>query len=90
MLPLGQLTIDSPGVRLVVIVRLSVTLPGDLLDAIDRTGADRTAFLEKAARYYLAETQRITRDELDSSILAANADRLNREAVDVFAYQNLA
>ena len=71
-------------------VKTSVTLPDDLLQEIDKAGSNRSGFLERAARKYLAELNRNQRDQRDAEILNAHADRLNREALDVLEYQDLA
>ncbi len=70
-------------------VKTSITLPDDLLEAIDRADSNRSTFLEKAARQYLARMQKAEREARDSRILNAHADRLNREALDVLEYQDL-
>jgi metal-responsive CopG/Arc/MetJ family transcriptional regulator len=68
-------------------VKTSVTLPGDLLAKIDRVDSNRSAFVERAARAYLAALERARRNQRDLRILNANADRLNAEAADVLSYQ---
>jgi metal-responsive CopG/Arc/MetJ family transcriptional regulator len=68
-------------------VKTSVTLPEDLLSRIDDVGTNRSAFLEKASRAYLASLERARRNARDLEILNANADRLNAEAVDALKYQ---
>ena len=73
-------------IRLVQI-KTSITLPRDLLEAIDRHGRNRSAFLEKAARVYLARLQKASHDARDMRIINRNADRLNSEAEDVLGYQ---
>jgi hypothetical protein len=70
-------------------IKTSVTLPRELLDSIDRADPNRSAFLERAARAYLARLQKLAREERDKDIIEANADRLNREAADVLEYQSL-
>ena len=70
-------------------VKTSVTLPGDLLEEIDRADSNRSGFLERAARQYLAQVERRQRDARDAAILDARAARLNREALDVLEYQDL-
>jgi metal-responsive CopG/Arc/MetJ family transcriptional regulator len=70
-------------------IKTSVTLPDDLLKEIDNAATNRSSFLERAARKYLAELNRIQRDRRDAEILNAHADRLNREALDVLEYQDL-
>lgn len=69
--------------------KTSITLPDDLLAAIDRTGADRSQFVESAARRYLAETAKAHGNATDAAILEEVADHLNQEAVDVLEYQSL-
>ena len=70
-------------------VKTSVTLSSALLEEIDRVDKNRSAFLERAARAYLARTARFARDAQDLAILDRHADRLNREAEDVLEYQGL-
>ena len=70
-------------------VKTSVTLPDTLLKEIDRHNTNRSAFLEKAARLYLAQCARRERDARDLAIISKNARRLNREAADVLKYQVL-
>jgi metal-responsive CopG/Arc/MetJ family transcriptional regulator len=64
-------------------VRISVTLPSELLVQLDRVDKNRSALLERAARAYLAYLER----DRDVEIINRNADRLNREAVDTLEYQ---
>ena len=45
------------------------------------------AFLERAARAYLARLQRAEENARDIAIINANAERLNKEALDVLEYQ---
>jgi len=70
-------------------VKTSITLPEELLQAIDRAESNRSSFLEKAARQYLAATARARRESQDAAILNARAKPLNREALDVLEYQDL-
>jgi metal-responsive CopG/Arc/MetJ family transcriptional regulator len=69
-------------------VKTSVSLPKDLLIRIDRADRNRSAFVEKAARAYLASLERTRRDARDLEILNTNAERLNAEAADVLTYQS--
>ncbi len=69
--------------------KTSITLPSDLLKRIDRADANRSAFLERAARAYLARLEKAQREAADAEIINRHADRLNAEAVDVLAYQGL-
>lgn len=70
-------------------VKTSITLPDDLLDEIDRADSNRSSFLERAARRYLAQIEKDRREAQDSAILEAHAERLNKEALDVLEYQDL-
>lgn len=69
-------------------VKTSITLPEELLAAIDRVQENRSAFLETAARARLAELERIARDTHDMEIYERNAARLNQEAEEVLGFQN--
>ncbi len=69
-------------------VKTAITLPEDLLAAIDRVQVNRSAFLETAARARLAELERIARDTHDMEIYERNAARLNQEAEEVLGFQN--
>lgn len=69
-------------------VKTSVTLPDTLLTEIDRVDSNRSAFLEKAARKYLADEARALRRKKDAAILERISERLNREAEDVLEYQS--
>jgi metal-responsive CopG/Arc/MetJ family transcriptional regulator len=68
-------------------VKTSVTLPKELLTRMDAVERNRSAFIERAARAYLAELERRRRNSRDLQILNANARALNAEAADVLAYQ---
>lgn len=70
-------------------VKTSITLPRDLLDSIDREDRNRSAFIERASRAYLAHLAKAEREALDVRIINRNADRLNSEAQDVLEYQGL-
>lgn len=70
----------------------SITIPEDLLRDIDRAAKGRSAFLERAARRYLAElacTGSSGRDAADQDIYRQHAQRLNAEAADVLEFQSL-
>jgi hypothetical protein len=54
-----------------------------LLEAIDQIESNRSAFIERASRVYLARMPQAR----DIQIINANADRLNAEAADVLGYQ---
>ena len=70
-------------------VKTSITLPEDLLETIDKTEPNRSAFIERASRAYLARLEKAKREAKDIQIINANADRLNEEAMDVLEYQGL-
>src|SRR3990172_3018011 len=71
-------------------VKTSITLSRELLDAVDaRTGRgrSRSEFIEAALQAFLDKSMRDERGARDLEILNRRATRLNREAVDVLAYQ---
>ena len=70
-------------------VKTSVTLPRELLESIDRHARNRSSFIERAARSYLARLEKARRESQDLQIIDHNAERLNREAKDVLGYQRL-
>ena len=70
-------------------VKTSITLPEDLLHRLDRIDKNRSALLERAAIAWLAHLERQMRDRKDIEIIERNADRLNREALDVLGYQQV-
>lgn len=57
--------------------------------SIDRLDQNRSAFLERAARAYLARLEKAKRESRDVEIINRHAARLNREARDVLDYQGL-
>lgn len=70
-------------------VKTSVTLPDELLKSIDRADSNRSAFIERASRAYLARLAKARREARDADIINRNAARLNAEAMDVLEYQGL-
>ncbi|MEK7306378.1 MAG: ribbon-helix-helix domain-containing protein [Nitrospirota bacterium] len=71
-------------------VKTSVTLSEDLLDAIDeRSGQfkNRSDFVETAIRAYIEHMIREEQNAKDLAIINRQADRLNKEAIDVLEYQ---
>ena len=70
-------------------VKTSVTLSSTLLEEIDSIGGNRSAFLERAARLYLAQVAKSGRDAKDAGLLERSAKYLNEEAADVLEYQGL-
>jgi len=71
-------------------VRASVTLPKELLDAVDRCAKrrkeTRSAFIEAALRVFIGGPARNIQNARDLEIINQHADSLNREAVDVLEY----
>ena len=71
-------------------VKTSVTLTADLLEAIDQQAGprrNRSDFIEKAVRAYIAQAVRDAQNEKDLDIINRRAKRLNEEAADVLSYQ---
>ena len=71
-------------------VKTSVTLSEDLLQAIDSRSTqfkNRSDFIEAAIRAFIAQIVRDEQNAKDLAIINRQADRLNREAADVLAYQ---
>jgi metal-responsive CopG/Arc/MetJ family transcriptional regulator len=72
-------------------VKTSVSLPADLLDALDEAagpeGPNRSRMLEVAAREYLERRARERREVRDRKILNAAAAELNREMAEVLEFQ---
>ena len=71
-------------------VETSITVEKDLLDAVDKlSGKDknRSAFIEAAIQFYLAQIVRQKLDAKDLEIINERADDLNEEALDVLDYQ---
>ena len=68
-----------PGLEYNYLVRVktSITLPEDLLKAIDRTDPNRSAFIERVSRAYLARLKKLKHEQRDIEIVNANARRLN-------------
>jgi hypothetical protein len=60
-----------------------------LLATIDQVDTNRSAFVERAARAYLARMERSKRQARDIEIINRNAERLNAEARDVLGYQRI-
>ncbi|PYT24099.1 MAG: hypothetical protein DMG57_30030 [Acidobacteria bacterium] len=70
-------------------VKTSITLPDDLLKSVDRSDSNRSAFIERALRVYLARLEKAKREARDIEIINSRAARLNQEAQDVLEYQGL-
>jgi metal-responsive CopG/Arc/MetJ family transcriptional regulator len=71
-------------------VKLSITLPEELLRRLDRVDSNRSALLERAAMAYLSYLDRRHRDHIEIEIINRSAKRLNREARDTLEYQQFA
>jgi metal-responsive CopG/Arc/MetJ family transcriptional regulator len=70
-------------------IKTSISVPEELLRAIDRVNSNRSRFFERAARSYLAGIEKRRRDVSDVSILESKSTWLNQEALDVLEYQQL-
>ena len=71
-------------------LKTSVTLSDTLLADIDQhagKNANRSEFIEKAVRSYIAALVRQQQNQRDLAIINRRAARLNREAMDVLEYQ---
>lgn len=71
-------------------IKTSVTLSQELLDAIEkRIGNEksRSDFIENAVWIYLKELMKHELNMRDLTIINANADELNAEAMDALKYQ---
>lgn len=71
-------------------VKTSITLSQDLIATIDAHQAlykTRSEFIEAAIRAFAAQLRRAEQNAKDAAILNRHAERLNREAMDVLAYQ---
>jgi metal-responsive CopG/Arc/MetJ family transcriptional regulator len=71
-------------------VKTSITLSKKLLDDIDRRLGEfknRSDFIEAAIRAYIVQITRDEQNARDLAIINRAANRLNKEAADVLAYQ---
>lgn len=71
-------------------VKTSITLSGDVIEAIDRHSGEfrsRSEFLEASAREFLAHLARTATERRDLEIINRRAHALNAEAEDVLRYQ---
>jgi metal-responsive CopG/Arc/MetJ family transcriptional regulator len=70
--------------------RVSISISLDILQEIDRqigpTGS-RSAFIEKALLDHMRDLEWQAFQHRDLELINANADALNREALDVLRYQ---
>jgi metal-responsive CopG/Arc/MetJ family transcriptional regulator len=70
--------------------KTSITLSSDLLADVDRSASSaksRSAFIEQVLREYFKEKVRQAIHQRDLELINANAEYLNREAMDVLRYQ---
>lgn len=72
-------------------VKTSITLSGELLEIIDarakKAKRNRSDFIETAIRLFIQQLLREEQNARDLEIINRRADHLNREAVDILAYQ---
>lgn len=71
-------------------MKTSITLSVEVLKAIDKLSGEfknRSEFIETALRAFIAQTIRNQRNARDLDIINRHATRLNKEAIDVLAYQ---
>ncbi len=71
-------------------VKTSITLPEDVLKAIDEYAGknkNRSAFIENAVRAFIMQLIQRQQDARDLEIINRHADSLNQEAADVLTYQ---
>jgi metal-responsive CopG/Arc/MetJ family transcriptional regulator len=70
--------------------RVSITLPEELLKAIDKRAKQqektRSNVIEGAVRAFIAQSARDEQNARDLEIINRHADRLNREAHDMLEY----
>jgi metal-responsive CopG/Arc/MetJ family transcriptional regulator len=70
--------------------KTSITLSEDVVKAMDKFSGqykNRSEFVEVALRAYIAHIIRTQRNARDLEIINQRADRLNKEAEDVLAFQ---
>ena len=70
-------------------VKISITLPKELVRQLDRVKLNRSVLLELAAKSYLALLERRKKGRNDIAIINRNASRLNRQAKDTLDYQRI-
>lgn len=71
-------------------IKTSITLSEDLLATIEKRSGqfkNRSDFIETAIRAFIKQMIREEQNAKDLAIINQQADRLNREAVDVLTYQ---
>lgn len=71
-------------------IKTSITLSEDVIKAMDKLSGqhkNRSEFIELAVRTYIAQLIRQQRNARDLELINQRAERLNKEARDVLAYQ---
>jgi metal-responsive CopG/Arc/MetJ family transcriptional regulator len=71
-------------------IKTSITLSEDLLENVDRLAQsykNRSEFIEAALRQFVADLVRREENARDLELINQHAETLNKEAVDVLAYQ---
>lgn len=71
-------------------VKTSITLSEDIIEFVDarlEQYKTRSQFIEAAVRAFIEQLRRDEQSARDIAIINRRADRLNREAMDVLAYQ---
>ena len=69
-------------------IKTSITLSEDLLKILDRSAPEnRSEFIEKALRAFIARLAREEQNARDIRIINDKAAALNKEALDVLGYQ---
>jgi len=71
-------------------VKTSVTLSEDIIKVIDKrlsAHKNRSDFIECALRAYIDKLIKDEQNARDLDIINKQADRLNKEAIDVLSYQ---
>lgn len=70
--------------------KTSVSLSEDVLEKLEHyagSGSSRSAYIERVLRRHFERRARLELNERDRRTIDAGAERLNREAADVVAYQ---
>lgn len=72
-------------------VETTVSLPKDLLEQANQINEDEqiSDVIETALREFVKRKARAERDRRELEFINANADKLNEEALDVLAYQQV-
>ena len=71
-------------------LKTSITLAQEVITAVDeaaREGESRSQVIERLLRQSFSAREGVEIDKRDRNIINEHADELNKEAVDVLAYQ---